>query len=458
MLRTKSPDFERSVVVNMTQKGFKDDFLWGAASASAQIEGGYHSDGRTDSIWDVASAKKIKNGENCHVACDHYHHYKEDVAMMAKMGLKSYRFSISWSRVIPEEGKVNQKGIQFYSDLVDELLAAGIEPLVTIYHWDLPVWLYEKGGWKSQKIANYFTEYTKVIVEALSDRVTYWLTMNEPQCFIMNGYMQGMHAPFKRDYLSLSKLTRNCMFAHGDAVKVIRKYATKTPKVGIAMAAGSFAPEYETPELIEEARRKSMEEGIGLMNNRWWMDPILAGKPVTAYGIYHSKQKDMERICQPLDFVGLNCYEPFNHAAWGGDGPAATGAAKTSMGWTVDGRTLYWTPKFVYERYHLPIMITENGMADNDFECLDGEVHDPQRIDFMHRYLSQLKRAAEEGIPVIGYQHWSVMDNFEWAEGYDPRFGLIYIDYPTGKRIMKDSAMEYKKIIESNGSNIEDGI
>jgi len=404
---------------------------------------------------DIEPSKKIKNGEHCHVACDHYNRYKEDVALMAEMGLQSYRFSISWSRIIPEEGQINAKGLKFYSDLVDELVRNNIEPLVTIYHWDLPVWIYKKGGWKSKKIVSLFAEYTKVVVEALSDRVSYWITMNEPQCFIMNGYLQGAHAPFKKDYLALSKLTRNTMLAHGKAVQAIRKYAKKAPKVGIAMAAGSFAPEKETPELIEEARKKTMGESrIGLMNNLWWMDPILAGQPVTAYGFYRTKQKDMVHIHQPLDFVGINCYEPFNHAAWGGDGPANVGSAKTSMGWTVDGRTLYWTPKFIYERYGLPIMITENGMADNDFECLDGGVHDPQRIDFMNRYLSQLKRADKEGIPIIGYQHWSVMDNFEWAEGYEPRFGLVYVDYTSGKRILKDSALEYKKIIKCNGECI----
>jgi len=446
----------------MLQKEFPTDFLWGAASASAQVEGGYNCDGRTESIWDVAPENKLKNGENCHTACDHFHRYKEDVAIMKKIGIKSYRFSISWSRVMPEEGKINPLGIKFYSDLVDELISSEIEPIVTIYHWDLPVWLYKKGGWLNVMIADYFTEYTKVLVEALSDRVTYWITMNEPQCFIMNGYMQGVHAPFKHKYLALSRLTKNCMFAHGDSVKTIRKYAKKTPKVGITMACGSFAPDKESDELIEQARKKSFGEdglkGIGLMSNRWWLDPILKGKPVSAYGVYSTKQKDMERICQPLDFVGLNLYEPFNHAAWGRDGPAPVGAARTSMGWTIDGRTMYWTLKFVYERYQLPIMITENGMADNDFECIDGGVHDPQRTDFIHRYLSQLKRAINENIPVIGYQHWSIMDNFEWAEGYGQRFGLIYIDYSTGNRIIKDSAWEYKKIIESNGKNIIDDI
>ena len=432
---------------------FPNDFLWGAASASAQVEGGWNEDGRTPSIWDIAPSKKIKNNENCHTASDHYHHMKEDVALMKDMGLKSYRFSISWSRIIPEENIINEKGLKFYSDLVDELISAGIEPVVTIFHWDLPVWVYKKGGWMSEKIIPLFAEYTKVVVEALSDRVTYWMTMNEPQCFIMNGYMQGAHAPFKHNYLALSKLTRNCMFAHAQSVKTIRKYAKKEVKVGIAMSSGCFTPDDESNVSIEKARKNSMEVGMGLMNNRWWMDPMLAGKSATAYGVYRSKQSDMEEICQPLDFVGLNIYQPFNYSDWGNGGSKIdAGIPKTSLGWAIDERVMYWTIRFVYERYKLPIMITENGMANNDFVCRDGKVHDAQRTEFIYRYLGSLKQALEEGYPVIGYQHWAVMDNFEWAEGYDPRFGLIFVDYKTGKRTLKDSAYEYKKIIESNGA------
>lgn len=439
----------------MGETGFPKDFLWGAASASAQIEGGWNEDGRTHSIWDIASSKRIKNGDNCHVGCDHYHHWREDVALMKELGLKSYRFSISWSRIIPEEGKVNVEGLKFYSDLVDALKTVGIEPLVTIYHWDLPVWVYKKGGWLSERIIPLFRDYTKVVVDALSDRVKWWIPMNEPQCFIMNGYMQGVHAPFKHNYLALSKLTRICMLAHAESVKTIRKNAKQKPMVGIAMASGAFVPEDETEEKIQEARRQTVETGMGLMGNRWWMDPMLAGKPVRAYGVYSTKEKDMAEIYQPLDFVGLNIYAPFNNAAWGGDKNAPSmGLPRTSIGWVVDERVMYWTVRFIYERYKLPVMITENGMADNDFLCLDGKVHDAQRADYIKRYLGQLKRAVGEGYPVLGYQHWSIMDNFEWAEGYDPRFGLIFVDYATGKRIVKDSAWEYKKIIETNGAKL----
>lgn len=440
----------------MAESAFPKDFLWGAASAAAQIEGGWTEGGRSPSIWDVAAGKRIRHGENCHDSCDHFHRWEEDVALMKQIGLQSYRFSISWSRVIPREGEVSAAGLKFYSDLVDALLAAGIEPMVTIYHWDMPLWVNRKGGWLSEKIIPLFGEFTRVVVEALSDRVKWWMPMNEPGCFIMNGYLQGEHAPFRRRYLALSRLTRCCMLANARAVRIIRQYAKIRPMVGIAFSSGAYVPEAETPERIEEARRLTLEEGTGLLSNRWWMDPMLAGKPVRAYGIYASRQKDMEEICQPLDFLGLNIYTSYNYADWGTKRQKPPrGTPRNSMGWVIDERCMYWNVRFVYERYKLPILITENGLAANDIVSVDGKVHDPWRTDFLRRYLRQLGRAMAEGIPVLGYQHWSVMDNFEWAEGYDPRFGLIYVDYADGRRIVKDSAWEYRRIIESNGMALE---
>ena len=429
---------------------FPKDFLWGAASAAPQIEGGWDCDGRTPSIWDVAPAGKVKNNDTTHEACDHYHHYKEDVALMKEMGLKSYRFSISWSRIVPEEGRVNPKGLRFYSDLVDELIANGIEPLVTIYHWDLPVWVQEKGGWMSETTIPLFAEYTKIVVEALSDRVKWWIPMNEPQCFIMNGHMVGAHAPFKNNYLALSKLTRICLLAHGESVRTIRKYAKQPVKVGIAMAAGCFVPENETEEAVADARKKSFYYMNGTMSNRWWADPIFKGKTVTAYGVYRTRKKDMPKVKCDMDFIGVNVYSPFQKN-WYGTSDTVPEERKTSMGWVIDGRVLYWTIRFFHERYGLPIMVTENGMADNDIISPDGQVHDAKRIGFIHEYLGNVKRAVAEDIPVLGYQHWSVMDNFEWAEGYAPRFGLIHVNYETQKRTLKDSAYEYRKIIETNG-------
>lgn len=438
----------------MVKKEFPKDFLWGAATAAPQIEGGYLDDGRTPSVWDVAPEGKIKDNATCHEACDHYHRMREDVALMKEIGLKSYRFSVSWSRVVPKEGVVNKKGLQFYIDLVDELRANNIEPMVTIFHWDLPVWVYEKGGWLSEKIIPLFADYTKVLVDALSDKVTYWMPMNEPQCFIMNGYMQGAHAPFKHRYLALSKLTKICLMAFHESVDVIRKYAKTPPKIGIAMAAGAFVPKSDSKADVEEARDKTFNSGLGVMGNRWWSDPIFKGEPAVVYGVYRTHKKDMPKIKCKLDFVGVNVYQPFADGSWGNK-PAEEipDDKKTSMGWVIDGRVLYYTIKFFYERYGLPVLVTENGMADNDV-VVNGEVKDDKRIKFINDYLSSVKRAVSEGIPVMGYQYWSLMDNFEWAEGYGPRFGLVYVDYKTQKRTLKNSAYHYKKIIESNGAII----
>lgn len=439
----------------MNETVFPKDFLWGAATASAQIEGGWDCGGRTPSIWDVAPAGKVHNDETCHTACDHYHRWREDVALMKELGLKSYRFSVSWSRIIPQEGTVNEEGLKFYSDLVDALLEAGIEPLVTLYHWDLPLWMHEKGGWKTLAIRNAFLEYASAVVDRLSDRVQYWITFNEPQCFLMNGYMQGVHAPFQRDYLSLSRITRNFMLTNAATVRLIRERAKKNPRIGIAFAAGAFIPAEETQSGIETARHKSFYKGMGTMNNRWWMDPILLGKPVAAYGVYRSRKRDMKDIQVDFDFIGINNYTAFNYSDWGGDKNIDTSnLPKNSLGWIIDGRSIYWTVRFLHERYKLPIMITENGMSNLDAVNEQGEVADDLRIGYIDEYLQNLKRAISEGIPVLGYQHWSLMDNFEWAEGYDPRFGLIYVDFGTGKRTIKKSGYHYKSIIESNGATI----
>lgn len=429
---------------------FFKDFLWGAATAATQVEGAWDEDGKCPSIWDVAPKKKINNGDNCHIACDHYHRYKEDVALMKEIGLKSYRFSINWCRIMPQKGRVNEKGIEFYKNLVKELKNAGIEPLVTLFHWDTPQWVQEEGGWKSDSTIKYFIEYVKVMVDALSDQVTYWMTLNEPQCYIMNGYMVGKHAPFKKNFLSLNKTSRIAMLCHGKAVKMIRERAKLTPKVGIAMATSCIIPKDNSPEEVEKAYHESYDSQMGLMSNTWFCDPILAGKPVKAFGIYKTSKKDLKEIYQPLDFVGINTYSPMGGGNYGmGDSKQIPGCSKNSMGWIVDDRCLEYTLKNVYKRYGLPIMITENGYADNDSVCLDGKVHDPQRTDFIKRYLGGVARAMESGVPVIGYQYWSLMDNFEWAEGYGPRFGLVYVDYVSQQRIIKDSAYEYKKIIHT---------
>jgi beta-glucosidase len=430
---------------------FPKEFLWGAATASAQIEGGWNEDGRTPSIWDVTPNGKIKGDANCHVACDHYHRWQHDVALMKELGLKSYRFSISWSRVMPDEGRINQKGIAFYSELVDELRRNDIEPIVTIYHWDLPIWAQEKGGWMSNSIISFFADYTKVVVDALSDRVTYWLPMNEPQCFIMNGHMVGAHAPFLKHYLTLPKLTRNCLSAFHLSVEIINTMAKTPPKIGIAMAASAFIPKNESTEEIADARHKSFYYKAGVMSNRWWSDPLLLGKVVRAYGIYSLRKADIPHILTKLDFIGLNVYSPFGEN-WNGTNDEVPSEKKNSLGWVNDGRCLYWAIRFFNERYSLPVMVTENGLCDNDEIVADNHVRDEKRSDYIREYIGNVKRAVDEGIPVLGYQYWSLMDNFEWAEGYSPRFGIIHVDFDTQKRTLKDSAYAYKRIIDTNGA------
>ena len=432
---------------------FPKDFLWGAATASAQIEGGWNEDGRTPSIWDVAPKGKIKGDANCHLACDHYHRWRDDVALMKELGLKSYRFSISWSRVMPDEGRINPKGIAFYSELVDELRRNDIEPIVTIYHWDLPVWVQERGGWMSNDIIPLFVDYTKALVDTLSDRVTYWLPMNEPQCFIMNGHMVGAHAPFQKHYLALPKLTRNSLMAFHQSVEIIRTKAKTRPKIGIAMAASAFIPKNESNEETALARQKSFYYKSGVMSNRWWSDPLILGKTVRAYGIYSLRKTDIQHIQTKLDFIGLNVYSPFGEN-WNGTNEDVPSEKKNSLGWVNDGRCLYWTIRFFHERYALPIMVTENGLCDDDLTVTDDRIPDEKRVNYISEYLGNVKRAVDEGIPVLGYQYWSLMDNFEWAEGYTPRFGIIHVDFDTQKRILKDSAYVYKRIIDTNGSGL----
>ncbi len=431
--------------------GFSQSFLWGAATAATQIEGAWDEDGKCPSIWDNAGSH-VKNGDTCHVACDHYHRYKEDVRLMKQLGLKSYRFSVSMCRVMPEEGKINPKGLQFYKELVSELRSAGIEPLCTLYHWDLPQWAQDKGGWKNDRIVDWYLQYAEAVVDALSDQVTYWMTFNEPQCFIMLAYVTGGHAPFKHQIFSFRKHhLRNMLLAHGKCVKLIREKAKTPPKIGIAMASTTYIPDSETPEGLEAARKKSFESQVGEGSNSLYMDPIGLGKasPMLRRAL---SAADLKIISEPLDFVGVNVYQPSNPML-NKEAYELENHSKTSMGWVVDGRCLYWTVRQYWERYHLPVMVTENGMAAMD-TVENGACRDPERIAFLDEFLSNLKRAADEGIPVLGYQHWSLMDNFEWCEGYGPRFGLIHVDYETQKRTLKDSALHYAEIIRTNGINL----
>lgn len=441
-------------------KKFPENFLWGAASASFQVEGARSEDGKTDSIWDATSKGHIKRNLNGDVTCDHYHRYKEDVALMKELGLKSYRFSVSWPRVMPERGVINEKGLQFYRNLADELVQAGIEPFCTLYHWDLPMWAYNEGGWENPQIINEFTEYAKRVIDALSDKVRYWMTFNEPACFIGFGYFEGRQAPFKINRMSeeqkfrdLAQISKNVLLCHGHGVQLIRERSKLAdPQIGFALNARNFVAYDETEAGIEKARSEmfDIEKGFSMAAN-WWADPMVLGK-APKYLDKILSEEELKFISQPLDYFGYNVYFANNYNA---DAEAPDlgwpGMPRTQMGWGITPKVLYWSPKFLHERYNLPILITENGMSNLDFVMRDGKVHDPQRIDYMYQYLSALHRVMEDGIPVIGYTAWSIMDNFEWAEGCDPRFGLIYVDYRTLERIPKDSFYWYQRVIQNGG-------
>jgi len=446
------------------QTGFPTDFLWGAASAAAQVEGAYNIDGRTPSIWDVVYPGNTAFNEHPHIACDHYHRYKEDVALMKELELKTYRFSISWSRVIPAgTGAVNPKGIAFYQNLVDELLKAGIEPIVTLYHWDLPYILHRQGGWMNDNMPDWFAAYTKVIVDALSDKVRYWCTLNEPQCFVGLGYEMGHHAPFYKEKPSLAAITRNTLLAHGRAVLTIREHAKQKPKIGFAPCGQVFLPDDESPEAIDAAYKQTFGAPRNAFDIAWFCDAPLLGTFPQAVCDYLGVEEvlsaeDMKIVHQPLDYFGFNIYQGHSatkHPEHGNfDGAFYLGCPVTAMDWPITPDVLYWAARFAHQRYGLPVFFTENGMANADYVMLDGKVHDPQRIGYVHSYLKGVKRAIAEDIPIIGYTYWSILDNYEWAWGYNKRFGLVYVDYQTQKRTLKDSALWYRDVIATNGADI----
>lgn len=440
---------------------FSNDFLWGAASAAYQIEGAYKQDDKGLGIWDALSEGHVKHGDNGNIACDHYHRYKEDIEIMKKMGLKAYRFSVSWPRVMPAQGVVNEKGIQFYKDLVKEIKDADMVPMCTLFHWNLPMWIYEKGGWLCEAVSEYFEEYTQIVVDALSDMVDMWMTVNEASTFIGAGYLDGIHAPFESVEMGtpetderICRLTKNVLLSHGKAVRVIRKSSKLVPKVGIAMDGTLFIPWEETEEEISKAKKLTFPDILHHKPTNWWMDPIVHGRFHQQLEMYLNEE-DKTIIHQPLDFMGYNCYQANNYDENNGHNPYVyPGMPRTAMDWPITPDALYWAVRFFQERYHLPIMITENGMANIDYVMSDGKIHDPQRIEYLKGYLKGLKRAVDEGYNVIGYQYWSIMDNFEWAEGYDKRFGLIYIDYQTQERILKESAYWYANVIKTNGKDL----
>lgn len=446
---------------------FKKDFVWGAATSSYQIEGAWNED-RGLSIWDVFSHEpgRVFGNHTGDVACDHYHKFREDVLMMKEIGIKAYRFSISWTRLMPNgDGEINEKGIRFYSELIDELIKNDIEPYITLFHWDYPYELYKKGGWMNPDSVKWFADYAKLVVESFSDRVKHFITFNEPQCFIGLGFLKGEHAPgIKLPNRDVFLMCHNVLKAHGAAVIAMRKAAKQPIKIGYAPTGTMAIPMTESEKDIEAARRfmfKCPPLDRWGWNISWWSDPVFFGRyPEDGLEMYKDylpeiTPEDMELISQPIDFYGQNIYQGVRvRATENGEQevvPHKTGYAKNSMHWPVTPECLRWGPRFLYERYGLPIYITENGMATHDTVSLDGRVHDPNRIDYIERHIAELLKAINDDAVIDGYFYWSLMDNYEWACGYSERFGLIYVDYENQKRIIKDSGYWYKEWIKSNG-------
>lgn len=451
---------------------FQKNFLWGSATSSYQIEGAAYEDGRGMTVWDDFCRRPgvIQEDHNGDVACDHYHHYSEDIALMEKLGIRAYRFSIAWARVLPEgTGMVNEKGIDFYNRLVDELISHHIIPVVTLFHWDLPYALYQKGGWHNPDCVSWFAEYASLMAQRLGDRVKHFITFNEPQCFIGLGHVTCEHAPgSSMSRRSVLEMAHHVLLAHGTAVQVIRSIVPQA-QIGYAPTSTVPVPVTEKSQDVDAARKAYFGFGADADNyvwsTSWWSDPAILGQyPEEGLRLFekdlpHIQTNDMKTICQPLDFYGQNIYHGYPVQSDGRGGclkmKRKPGYPRTAIGWAVVPQSLYWGPKFLYERYKLPIVITENGMSSHDWISADGKVHDPARIDFMYRYLCELNRASNEGVDVAGYFAWSFMDNFEWAKGYTERFGMVYVDYETQVRLPKDSAYWYRDLITSGGTLLD---
>ena len=447
---------------------FPPGFLWGAATAAYQVEGAAAEDGRTPSIWDVFSHTpgKVTNGETGDVAADHYHRYRDDVALMADLGLASYRFSVSWSRVLPGGGStVNPAGIDFYSRLVDELLAAGVSPTLTLYHWDLPAELGAVGGWTNRDTAYRFAEYAAVVAEALGDRVGTWTTLNEPWCSAFLGHGSGEHAPGNTNTSEIFSAAHHLLLGHGLAVPELRRILPAAAKVSITLNPGEVRP-YTSSEPDKAAAAK-----IDGLHTRMWTDPLFkASYPpdvleftagVTDWSFV--KDGDLDIIAAPLDFLGVNFYNPgtVTHTDAGDGGMAIwpgcddvkgvdTSDEHTAMGWPVEPSGMHDLLVRLHTDYGVPLIITENGAAYDDAVADDGQVHDAERLSYIQRHLGEVQRAIADGADVRGYFVWSLLDNFEWAWGYDKRFGVIRVDFDNQERTIKDSGHFYRSVVNAN--------
>ncbi|MCY0879609.1 MAG: GH1 family beta-glucosidase [Firmicutes bacterium] len=442
---------------------FPPDFLFGVATAAYQIEGAVAEDGRVPSHWDTFSHTpgKTWQGDTGDVACDHYHRYADDVKMMAELGVKSYRFSVAWPRIIPEPGQVNQKGLDFYRRLLDELDRHQITPAATIYHWDLPQWLADRGGWVNRDAVHYFADYADALFRHLGQRVPRWITHNEPWCTAFLGYGLGEHAPGHRDWREAVRASHHVLLSHGLAVRAFRA-ANLPGEIGITLNLNVVDAATPTPRDQEAARRA---DGF---SNRWFLDPLFRGQyPEDMVRLFAPwvamdtvvEPDDLSLISSPMDFLGVNYYsrsvvydKPEERLLQVGHVEPPKDQI-TEMGWEIHPESLYRLLTRLQREYTaLPLYITENGAAFPDQVSEDGAVHDPDRVRFLEQHFAAAHRFISEGGQLKGYYVWSLMDNFEWAFGYSKRFGIIYVDYPTQRRIWKDSARWYQALIRSQGS------
>jgi beta-glucosidase len=449
----------------MTQLYFPDGFLWGAATAAYQIEGAWNEDGKGESIWDrfAHTPGRIKDGSTGDVACDHYHRWHTDIELMQHLGLRAYRFSIAWPRILPQgRGRVNQRGLDFYSRLVDALLKHDIVPFVTLYHWDLPQALEDAGGWPARTTAEAFAEYADVVSRHLGDRVKHWITLNEPRCFCLLGYQFGMHAPGREEPRATLAATHHALLAHGLALPLLRQNSPGA-QVGITLDVSPAVP--ASPSLADCDAARLHDGGF----NRWFLDPLYGrGYPtdmVASYeaeghlpptGTWFVRPGDMRLIATPSDFLGINYYSrtiarsehiPADHNLPPNVAPLPT----TDRGWEIYPQGLYEMLARLHFAYRPgKLYVTENGASYLDALASDEHVHDERRRDYLHAHFIAAHRAIAAGVPLAGYFAWSLFDNFEWAEGLSDRFGIVYIDYATQRRIPKDSALWLSQVIAAN--------
>lgn len=442
----------------MTIFQFSKDFKWGTATAAYQIEGSATADGRGPSIWDTFAKTpgKVFNGDNGDMACDSYHRYEEDIALMNQLGIQSYRFSVSWSRILPDgDGEINQAGLDYYHRFVDKLLENGIEPFCTLYHWDLPQTLQDAGGWESSRTVEAFVKFSEIMYREFNGKIKSWLTFNEPWCIAFLSNLLGAHAPGNRDLQTALNVGHGLLLAHGKSVKKFRELGTEG-KIGIAPNM-----EWAVPYSKSEADKAASERHIAWFAD-WFLDPVFKGEyPHFMVDWFEQagakvdvKPGDMEIISQPIDHLGINYYtmsvDRYNpDSGVLGFEQVDMGLIQTDIGWPVESRGLYEALHYLQKYGNIDIYITENGACIND-EVEYGQVKDFRRISYLQQHIAQIHRAITDGIQVKGYMAWSMMDNFEWAEGYRMRFGLVHVDYRSLVRTPKESFYWYQNVIRNN--------